>query len=150
MRGCRNGLLRISSRPSTNSGPIRSAPFANSLNRSSNTKETLLSQLLLRPIHVIRSGLTRLERGEFGVKLDLDQQDEFGELGASFNSVSAQLSADLTRAGMHPFPLPNGILLDEERPQLSACVRCAPSPRSTSASARRIKVTRFAGVSGSS
>jgi choline dehydrogenase-like flavoprotein len=26
---------------------------------------------------------------------------------------------------MHPFPLPNGILLDEERPQLSACVRCA-------------------------
>jgi signal transduction histidine kinase len=54
----------------------------------------LLAQLLLRPIHVIRSGLTRLGRGEFGVKLDLDQQDEFGELGASFNSVSAQLSAD--------------------------------------------------------
>lgn len=37
----------------------------------------------------------------------------------------AQLSADLTGAGMHPFPLPNGILLDETRPQLSACVRCA-------------------------
>jgi signal transduction histidine kinase len=54
----------------------------------------LLAQLLLRPIHVIRSGLTRLGRGEFGVRLDLDQQDEFGELGASFNSVSAQLSAD--------------------------------------------------------
>jgi len=54
----------------------------------------LLAQLLLRPIHVIRSGLTRLGRGEFGVKLDLDQHDEFGELGASFNSVSAQLSAD--------------------------------------------------------
>ena len=54
----------------------------------------LLAQLLLRPIHVIRSGLTRLGRGEFGVKLDLDQADEFGELGASFNSVSAQLSAD--------------------------------------------------------
>ena len=31
----------------------------------------LLAQLLLRPIHVIRSGLTRLGRGEFGVKLDL-------------------------------------------------------------------------------
>jgi signal transduction histidine kinase len=54
----------------------------------------LLAQLLLRPIHVIRSGLTRLGRGEFGVKLNLDQSDEFGELGASFNSVSAQLSAD--------------------------------------------------------
>ena len=54
----------------------------------------LLAQLLLRPIHVIRSGLTRLGRGEFGVRLDLDQDDEFGELGTFFNAVSAQLSAD--------------------------------------------------------
>jgi signal transduction histidine kinase len=54
----------------------------------------LLAQLLLRPIHVIRSGLTRLGRGELGVRLDLNQQDEFGELGAFFNKVSAQLSAD--------------------------------------------------------
>jgi signal transduction histidine kinase len=55
---------------------------------------TVLAQLLLRPIHVIRSGLTRLGRGEFGVRLDLDQEDEFGELGTFFNTVSAQLSAD--------------------------------------------------------
>jgi len=55
---------------------------------------SLLSQLLLRPIHVIRSGLTRLGRGEFGVRLDLNQHDEFGELGNFFNTVSAQLSAD--------------------------------------------------------
>jgi PAS domain-containing protein len=55
---------------------------------------TLLAQLLLRPIHVIRSGLTRLGRGELGVRLDLDQDDEFGELGDFFNTVSAQLSAD--------------------------------------------------------
>jgi signal transduction histidine kinase len=55
---------------------------------------TLLSQLLLRPIHVIRSGLTRLGRGEFGVRLDLGQHDEFGELGAFFNAASAQISAD--------------------------------------------------------
>ena len=54
----------------------------------------LLAQLLLRPIHVIRSGLTRLGRGELGVRLDLDQDDEFGELGTFFNTVSAQLSAD--------------------------------------------------------
>jgi signal transduction histidine kinase len=54
----------------------------------------ILAQLLLRPIHIIRSGLTRLGRGEFGVRLDLDQQDEFGELGSFFNAVSAQLSAD--------------------------------------------------------
>jgi signal transduction histidine kinase len=57
----------------------------------------LLAQLVLRPIHVIRSGLTRLGQGEFGVRLDLDQQDEFGELGTFFNAVSAQLSADRTQ-----------------------------------------------------
>jgi signal transduction histidine kinase/HAMP domain-containing protein len=54
------------------------------------------AQLILRPIHVIRGGLTRMARGEFGVKLDLPQQDEFGELGSFFNTVSAQLSADRT------------------------------------------------------
>ena len=55
---------------------------------------SLLSQLLLRPLHVIRSGLTRLGQGEFGVRLDLNQHDEFGDLGNFFNTVSAQLSAD--------------------------------------------------------
>jgi signal transduction histidine kinase len=58
------------------------------------------ARLILRPIHVIRSGLTRLGRGEFGVRLDLPQQDEFGELGNFFNVVSAQWSADRSqRAG---------------------------------------------------
>jgi signal transduction histidine kinase len=54
----------------------------------------VLAQILLRPIHVIRGGLTRLGRGELGVRLDLGQDDEFGELGSFFNTVSAQLSAD--------------------------------------------------------
>jgi signal transduction histidine kinase len=58
---------------------------------------TLLAQLLLRPIHVIRSGLTRLGKGEFGVRLNLTQHDEFGELGTFFNAVSEQLSADRTQ-----------------------------------------------------
>jgi signal transduction histidine kinase len=53
-----------------------------------------LAQVLLRPIHVIRSGLTRLGKGEFGVRLDLGADEEFRELGAFFNTVSAQLSAD--------------------------------------------------------
>src|SRR3954470_21567329 len=56
----------------------------------------LLAQLLLRPIHVIRSGLTRLGKGEFGVTLDLPPGDKFGELGTFFNNVSQQLSADRT------------------------------------------------------
>jgi signal transduction histidine kinase len=54
----------------------------------------LLAQIVLRPIHVIRSGLTRLGRGEFGVTLDLPPGDEFGELGTFFNTISRQLSAD--------------------------------------------------------
>ncbi|MGY1792361.1 GMC oxidoreductase [Geodermatophilus sp. SYSU D00525] len=37
----------------------------------------------------------------------------------------AQLRADLTAAGLHPFSLPNGILRDEAQPHLSACIRCA-------------------------
>jgi len=54
----------------------------------------VFAQLLLRPIHVLRSGLTRLGKGEFGVRLDLPPGDEFGELGNFFNTVSEQLSAD--------------------------------------------------------
>jgi hypothetical protein len=54
----------------------------------------LFTRLMLRPIHVIRGGLTRLGRGELGFRLDMPQQDEFGELGSFFNAVSAQLSAD--------------------------------------------------------
>ncbi len=55
-----------------------------------------LAQLILRPIHVIRGALGRLGKGEFGVKLDMPQKDEFGELGTFFNAMSAQLSADRT------------------------------------------------------
>ncbi len=53
----------------------------------------LLAQWTLRPVHVLKSGLSRLGRGEFDVKLDLPPGDEFGELGSSFNMLSAELSA---------------------------------------------------------
>ena len=52
----------------------------------------LLSQWMLRPIHVIQSGLSRLGRGELDVTLDLPEH-EFRDLGSSFDAVSAQLSA---------------------------------------------------------
>jgi len=35
-----------------------------------------------------------------------------------------ELHDDLTLAGLHPFPLPIGIMLDQERPELSRCIRC--------------------------
>ena len=36
----------------------------------------------------------------------------------------AELRVDLERAGMHPFSLPMGIMIDEASPQTSMCVRC--------------------------
>ncbi|MFN7984335.1 MAG: PAS domain-containing protein [Vicinamibacterales bacterium] len=62
---------------------------------------TILAQLLLRPIHVIRSGLTRLGKGEKDVQLDLGGADEFGELGTFFNTVSAQIAADRSQMAGH-------------------------------------------------
>lgn len=57
----------------------------------------LLAQWTLRPVHVLQSGFARLGRGEFGVKLDLPAGDEFSELGASFNKLSAELSSVRTQ-----------------------------------------------------
>jgi signal transduction histidine kinase len=54
----------------------------------------LLSNIVLRPIHVISSGLSRLGRGDLGATLDLEG-DEFKELGDIFASVSNQLKATL-------------------------------------------------------
>jgi signal transduction histidine kinase len=51
-----------------------------------------LAQWMLRPIHVIQSGLSRLGRGELDVSLDLPEQ-EFKDLGSSFQAVSQQLAA---------------------------------------------------------
>jgi len=55
----------------------------------------LLAQLFLRPIHVLKSGLSRLQRGETGITFDLPK-DEFGDLGMFFSAVSDKLSADRT------------------------------------------------------
>lgn len=58
----------------------------------------LLAQWIIRPIHVIQSGLTRLGRGELDVRLDLPAGPEFKDLGSSFEAVSAQLTASRARA----------------------------------------------------
>ena len=52
----------------------------------------VLAQWMLRPIHVIQSGLTRLGRGELDVSIDLPGE-EFRDIGSSFEAVSAQLAA---------------------------------------------------------
>jgi signal transduction histidine kinase len=53
----------------------------------------LLAQIVLRPMHVIRSGLSRLGRGELGATLDLRNDEEFRDLGDVFDMVTAQLRA---------------------------------------------------------
>lgn len=58
----------------------------------------LLAQWMLRPIHVIQSGLSRLGRGELDVRLELPEGEEFKHLGSSFEAVSAQLSASRAKA----------------------------------------------------
>ncbi len=58
----------------------------------------LLAQWMLRPIHVIQSGLTRLGRGELDVRLDLPEGEEFKNLGSSFDAISAQLSESRAKA----------------------------------------------------
>jgi len=57
----------------------------------------LLAQLVLRPIHVIRSGLARLGRGELNVSVDLSGEGELADLGDSFKAVTARLAADRTQ-----------------------------------------------------
>ena len=59
----------------------------------------LLAQLVLRPIHVIRSGLAKLGRGELDVDVDLPKDSEFGDLGDSFKAVTARLAADRMTGG---------------------------------------------------
>jgi signal transduction histidine kinase len=53
----------------------------------------LLAQVVLRPMHVIRSSLSRLGRGDLGATLDLRDDAELRELGDVFDQVSAQLRA---------------------------------------------------------
>ena len=53
----------------------------------------VLARRILRPIHVLSSGLMRLRRGETGVTIDLPQEDELEGLGESFNAIGEQLAA---------------------------------------------------------
>jgi signal transduction histidine kinase len=57
---------------------------------------TVLGQIVLRPIHVIRGGLARLGRGELDVKMDLPADQDLGEIGDSFRQVTARLVAGQT------------------------------------------------------
>ena len=61
-----------------------------------------LAQWMLRPIHVIQSGLTRLGQGELDVRLELPEGDEFKDLGSSFDAISAKLSESRDKSPSSP------------------------------------------------
>lgn len=52
----------------------------------------LLARRLLKPIHVLQSGIARLGQGEQDVQLEL-RDDEFRDLGSSFNALSQSVSS---------------------------------------------------------
>lgn len=64
----------------------------------------LLAQLVLRPMHVISSSLSRLGRGDLGATLDLRDDEELRDLGDVFDQVSSQLRA-ASRDGFKPAQL---------------------------------------------
>jgi len=49
------------------------------------------SLFVIQPLQRIRQGLLRVEGGDFSVRLVSDSQDEFGELAAGFNHMTATL-----------------------------------------------------------
>jgi signal transduction histidine kinase len=53
----------------------------------------LLARRILRPIHVISTGLMRLQRGETDVTIDLPAEEDFKGIGESFKAVGEQLAA---------------------------------------------------------
>lgn len=55
---------------------------------------TAFTRWTLRPILLLRAGMARLGQGDTGVTLDFAQQDEFADLGESFNVVSARLARE--------------------------------------------------------
>jgi signal transduction histidine kinase len=53
----------------------------------------LLAGLILRPIHVINSGLVKLQRGEKVGDIDLPPDEELEGVGESFRAISEKLAA---------------------------------------------------------
>ncbi len=58
---------------------------------------TFLARVVLRPIHVIRSSLAQLGRGELDELPELPADEDLGDLGESFKAIMARLDADRTK-----------------------------------------------------
>lgn len=48
---------------------------------------------VINPLALLSQGLRQLESGDFGVRVDVDTQDEFGQVAAGFNRMAATLQS---------------------------------------------------------
>ncbi len=48
---------------------------------------------VINPLGQLRRGLARVEAGEFGTRVDVDTQDEFGQVAAGFNRMAVTLAS---------------------------------------------------------
>lgn len=55
---------------------------------------SLVWQVIARPVTALRRGTERLAEGDLGYQLQVESQDEIGELARSFNVMSSQLKAE--------------------------------------------------------
>ena len=51
----------------------------------------LMFSLIVDPVERLRAGMRSMERSEFGVRLDVDGADEFGQLAVGFNQMADRL-----------------------------------------------------------
>ena len=57
---------------------------------------SLVWQVVARPVKALRQGTERLAQGDLGYQLEVESNDEIGELARSFNAMSAQLKSEHT------------------------------------------------------
>jgi two-component system nitrate/nitrite sensor histidine kinase NarX len=50
-------------------------------------------QYVINPLAHLRRGLAQVEGGQFGTRIDVDTQDEFGQVAAGFNRMAATLQS---------------------------------------------------------
>ena len=48
---------------------------------------------VINPLLQLQEGLRKIESGDFGTRIDVDNQDEFGQVAAGFNRMAAQLQS---------------------------------------------------------
>jgi two-component system sensor histidine kinase YesM len=50
-----------------------------------------MTNLVAKPINALSSAMRRFRKGDFDVKIDLNREDEFGQLATGFNKMTGQL-----------------------------------------------------------